>query len=88
MKTANLHGVRRVAGAGLLLVAGAILSLSLIGCRPSAETTSSTNAPAAGAPPGAPLNGPGASNAPNGPGAPAQPGRSMANPPGPKGAGK
>jgi hypothetical protein len=88
MRTAKSNGIRRVSGAGLLLVMGAVLALSLVGCRPSAETTSNTNGPAAGAPAGSPMNGPGAAGTTNAPGAPVQPGGRMGNPPGPKGAGK
>jgi hypothetical protein len=96
MRTAKPHGIRRVSGMGLLLVMGAVLALSLVGCRPSSETASNTNGPSggptaangpAGGPPGAP-NGPGAAGTTTGPGAPGQPGGKMANPPGPKGAGK
>jgi len=96
MRTANSLGIRRVVGTGLLLVMGAVLSVSLVSCKPSSETATDTNAPSGVAPPGAP-NGPGGSSAPNapgttgttnGPGAPGQPGGGMANPPGPKGAPK
>jgi hypothetical protein len=92
MRTANSLGIRRVAGTGLLLVMGAVLSISLLGCKPSSETASDANAPSASgpggvAPPGAP-NGPGAAGTTNGPGAAGQPGGSTASPPGPKGAPK
>jgi hypothetical protein len=92
MRTANSLGIRRVVGTGLLLVMGAVLSISLLGCKPSSETASDANTPAANgpggvAPPGAP-NGPGAAGTTNGPGAAGQPGGSTASPPGPKGAPK
>jgi hypothetical protein len=87
MRTANSPGIRRVAGAGLLLVMGAVLSICLFGCKPSSETATEGNVPTSAAPPGAP-NGPGGPATTNGPGAPGQPGGGTANPPGPKGAPK